>query len=110
MPSLRASTKPAAAASRSCRPTATESGSWEASSAAAGPPSSAPTRPARRRIRTTLSSISASSTAPFATASSRASPHGPYLLAGPGMARSRAARAVSSVARAAVQSDTTRPS
>ncbi len=109
-PSLRASTNPAAAAARSSAAVATESGGSARSAGAAGPPSRAPTRAASRRIRSTLSSISASSTLPFLTASSRASPHGPYRLAGPGMARSRAAAAVPSVDRAAVQSDITRPS
>ena len=61
-------------------------------------------------MRTTLSSMSASSTAPFPTASTSASPQGPYTLAGPGMARSRAARAAASVVWVAVQSDITRPS
>ena len=44
------------------------------------------------------------------TASSRAPPHGPNRSAGPGMARSSAARAAGPTDRVAVQSDTTRPS
>ena len=73
-------------------------------------PSRPPTRAASRRMRSTLSSMRASSTCPALTASSRASPHGPNRSAGPGMARSSAALAAASVALVAVQSDMTRPS
>ena len=52
-------------------------------------PSSAPTRPASRRIRRTLSSTTASSTVPALTAATSSSPHGP---SGPGISRSRPRR------------------
>src|SRR3954468_2103104 len=76
--SLRASTNPAAATSRSSAATLASS---YAGAGAGEEPSSAPTRPASRRIRTTLSSIAASSTSPARTAATSASPHGPI---GPG--------------------------
>jgi hypothetical protein len=67
-------------------------------------PVSAPTRRASRSSRSTLSSISSLAMAPLRTASIRAAPQGPR---GPGMARSSPARAVGTVLRAALQSDTT---
>ena len=104
-PSLRASTKPAAAVARSSP--AISSSLQGVAFATGSTPSSAPTRPASRSSRSTFASIASSGTRPSLTAATSASPHGPC---GPGMTRSSAALAAGSVERAAVQSDITRPS
>ena len=91
---LRASTKLAAAVARSSA--ATSSRSTVPGTAVS--PSSAPTRAARRRSRSTFSSIAASLTRPSRTASTSASPHG---LVGPGIARSSAALPAGSARRRA---------
>jgi len=100
-PRFSSRTVPSTAACRAkAMPSSVQAGS------AGGNPVSAPTRRASVRMRPTLRSTAASGTAPERTARTRASPQAP---SGPGMTRSCAARAASSV-RTAVQSLTTTPS
>ena len=101
--SLRNRTNDAAAARRR-RAGSTGAGTGAAPSVG---PVRAPTRLASRSRRITLSSSTSAATEPSATAAASCPPHGP---SGPGIARSRAARAVPAVLRAACQSDVTTPS
>ena len=95
------STVPSIAASRvNAMPSSTHTG------AVGSDPSSAPTRWARVRMRSTFRSINVSSISPERTASTSASPQGP---SGPGMTRSWEALALSRL-RTAVQSLMTTPS
>lgn len=108
-PRLPRSTHPAATARRSrTRGSSAGEGCWAGSTAIAGVPgSSAPTRSASRSSRPTLSSIAAMGTCPSSIARTRPSAQG---LSGPGIARSRAARAAGTVERTAPQSETRTPS